>query len=449
MVGLMFNSTDHYYNEILQHHTDLPGQQLAWLTQLRHNALENFQKMGFPTTQVEEWKYTNVENFTKKPFKIATKPSHKISQEQIQGFLIQGLESYYLVFVDGVFDQGLSKTPVLAKQIIIENLSSALQKESQNIAPYLASITQQKSHGFTALNSAHINDGAYIKVLKNSVVEQPIQLLFIHTGNTLSILNQPRNLIVLDEFAQATLIETYASLDDTVEYFTNAVTEIVIAPQAKLDYVKIQQDGKQGFHIGTTFAQLQRDSQFIALSLALGGKLVRSDVSVSLADTGAYSELNGLYLAQHKQHIDHHTVVEHLKPHGTSREFYRGIIADQARAVFNGKIFVEKDAQQTDAQQENHNLLLSHDAEIDTKPQLEIYANEVKCAHGATVGQLDEEALFYLQSRGVPKAMARNLLIYAFGVSVLDKIKNEMMRAHLQKILLSYLPGEVADFTQG
>jgi Fe-S cluster assembly protein SufD len=174
--------------------------------------------------------------------------------------------------------------------------------------------------------------------------------------------------------------------------------------------------------------------------LALSGKLVRSDFAVSLDEIGASCELNGLYLAQHKQHIDHHTYINHLKPHGTSKEFYRGIIADQARAIFNGKVFVEKDAQQTDAKQENHNLLLSANAEIDTKPQLEIYANEVKCAHGATVGQLDEEALFYLQSRGITKAAARNLLINAFAVSVFDKIKNEVMREHLQKLLKKYLP---------
>ncbi len=285
-----------------------------------------------------------------------------------------------------------------------------------------------------------MNDGAYIYVPKNTVIDKPIQLLFIHSGKNNTSLNQPRNLVVLDELSQATIIETYVAIDDSAEYFTNAVTEILIAAQAKVEYFKIQQESKLAFHIGTTFTRLQRDSNFVAHSLALGGKLVRSDLSVSLADLGASCALNGLYLAQHKQHIDHHTVIDHMQPHGTSYEFYRGIIADQARAVFNGRVLVQKDAQQTDAHQENHNLLLSSDAEIDTKPQLEIYANEVKCAHGATVGQLDDEALFYLQSRGISQAKARNLLINAFAVSVFDKVNNELIKLHLQNLLMSYLP---------
>ena len=434
------NVINHYYNELLQQQDKLPGNQLDWLNNIRQSSLIDFQKTGFPTTHLEDWKYTNVDIITNKPFKITTAQTHKITHDQLQVYLIKELTPHYLVFIHGIFDPALSSIGTLAKGIIIKNLADALQHNPQIIAKQLASITQEKQHGFTLLNTALMNDGAYIYVPKNTVIDKPIQLLFIHTGKNNASLNQPRNLIVLDELSQATIIETYASIDDGAEYFTNAVTEILIAAQAKVEYLKIQQESKLAFHIGTTFTRLQRDSQLIAHSLALGGKLVRSDVSVSLADIGASCVLNGLYLAQQKQHIDHHTVIDHMQPHGTSHEFYRGIIADQARAVFNGRVLVQKDAQQTDAHQENHNLLLSKDAEIDTKPQLEIYANEVKCAHGATVGQLDDAALFYLQSRGISQTIARNLLINAFAVSVLDKIENEIIRSHLQKLLMVYLP---------
>lgn len=435
------NTVDHYYNEILQQQANWSSNQLDWLNKIRQVSLSSFLKEGFPTTHIEDWKYTNVDVITQKPFKISTVKAHKISSEQVQAYLLKELTPHYLVFINGNYEPQLSQLNDVPKNVIIQNLADVLKNNPQQIAKQLASITQGKQHGFTQLNNALMSDGAYIYIPKKTIIDKPIQLLFIQTNKDNHCWSQPRNLIVLDELSQATIIETYASLDESSEYFTNAVTEILIAPQAKAEYVKIQQESKQGFHVGTAFAQLQRDSHLFAHSLSLGGKLVRSDFTVSLADIGANCELNGLYLAQHKQHIDHHTSIDHLKPHGTSKEFYRGIIADQARAVFNGKVFVEKDAQQTDAQQENHNLLLSKDAEIDTKPQLEIYANEVKCAHGATVGQLDEEALFYLQSRGVPKAAAKNLLINAFAVTVFDKINNEFMREHLKKLLMMNLLG--------
>lgn len=442
---------EHFAKEIQQQQQLLAGNELVWLRTIRETSLAHFQILGFPSTHIEDWKYTNVEALSKKCFKMALQSEAVISAENVRALLIQDLACHCLVFINGRYQAQLSQLQTLPDGVVIENLASAIKNHPEHIATQLVCHAREVKSGFTALNSATMNDGVYIHVPKDTKFAVPIHLLFISIATESVSWSQPRNLIVADENAQLMIIETYAGVAEQPStlnkpageqghYFTNTITEVQVAAHAKVEHIKIQQESRHAFHIGSLFTTVHSDAQFIAHSLSLGGKLVRSDTEVQLAERGAQCELNGLYFAQGKQHIDHHTLIDHAQPQGSSREHYRGIIADQGRAVFNGKVLVRKDAQQTDAHQENHNLLLSLDAEIDTKPQLEIYANDVKCAHGATVGQLDEQAIFYLKSRGIDEQTARNLLIYGFATTIFENVSLEPLRKHLQNALLSCLP---------
>lgn len=435
------SNTQQYYQAILQQQQKLPGQQFEWLRNIRDTSLQSFHSSGFPTIRLEDWKYTNVEALTKRSFKLVDKQqSIALTLDQIQPWLIPDLACHRLVFVNGYYHAALSNVLSLPQNTVMMDLATALQQNSQRISSLLAQIAVPAQHGFTALNHALLREGIYIQVPKNVVLEQPVHCIFVSLPSEQISWSQPHNLIEVEAGGHLKLIETYINLGGDTEYFTNAITEISLEPQAQVEHIKIQDESIHAFHVGTTFARLARDSHFISHSLGLGGKLVRSDTHVKLCEIGASCELNGLYCVQGHQHMDHHTTIEHIKPHGTSREFYRGIATDHGRAVFNGKVIVFKDAQKTDAQQENHNLLLSPDAEIDAKPQLEIYADDVKCAHGATVGQLDEEALFYFRTRGIDAETARNILKYAFAATVFEKIKNRSIRNHVLGLLQGRFP---------
>ena len=433
------STLDHY----VQAHRDckhqLAGAGLNWLSSTRQDALDQFYQLGFPTTRDEDWKYTRVSAIEKRQFA----PSHVASTSQdlsdLSQFLIPGLECSLLAFVDGVYMPALSSIAPLPNDVSIEPLSRALERAPEVIEDHLGRHLPAYSSGFSALNTAFVNEGAYIHLGANARLNQPVLLLFVSTTNDQELISHPRVLIVAEPGSDATVIEKYASQGDSNVYFNNVVTEVSIGENANIHHYKIQDESRKAFHIATLEVRQAKAAQFVSHCVSLGGQLVRNDINTDL-DEHSVCELNGLYVANGRQHMDFHTRVDHRAPHTTSKEFYKGILDGRARGVFNGRVYVHPDAQKTDAQQSNKNLLLSRDAEIDTKPQLEIYADDVKCAHGATVGQLDDNMVFYLRSRGIDEAAARGLLTYGFASEVIDAMALNAVKESLHEQLIAWLP---------
>jgi len=423
---------NHYIDEYHRISQNLVGNNLPWLKQLREQALEQLATRGFPTFHDEDWKYTNVHPITKRNFIFAT-TQQNTTAIKIPESITSKLDCYRLVFVDGSFAKNLSQP---CPQITINNLATAFTEQPELIKQYLEKNSTDNS--FIMLNTSFINDGAYIHIPANTILDKPIELLFISTATDDLPFNSIRNLIIADENSQAIIFENYLSLNKN-HHFTNAVTELVLNKRAHIEHYKLLQENEQAFHISNLNVVQKERSCFTSHSLALGGLLVRSDTQVSLEEEFTDCTLNGLYLAHGKQHIDHHTSINHLKPHSTSHEFYKGVIGDRARAVFNGKVLVQPNACKTNARQTNNNLLLSQEAEIDTKPQLEIYNDDVQCAHGATVGQLDENSLFYLRSRGLPEDMARSTLIYAFIREIVERMPLVSSQEQIEKYLSKFI----------
>jgi Fe-S cluster assembly protein SufD len=296
---------------------------------------------------------------------------------------------------------------------------------------------------FAALNTAFVRDGAFVRVARGTVVERPLHLVFVSSAAAGPVVSYPRNLVLAGAGSQLAVVESYVGLEREV-YFTDAVTEIALEDGAVVEHVKLQAESDKAFYFATLQARQARASQLVSHSFSLGGALVRNDLDTVFVEEGGECALNGLYLAAGRQHVDNHTAIDHARPHCTSRELYKGVLAGRARAVFNGKIVVRPDAQKTNARQTNRNLVLSDDTSVNSKPQLEIFANDVKCAHGATVGQVDKEALFYLRSRGLAAEVARDLLVYAFASELLDEIRTPAVREHLAARLAARLPGGAA-----
>jgi Fe-S cluster assembly protein SufD len=353
------------------------------------------------------------------------------------------MKSITLDFVNGVYSEEHSNISDVPAGVSIENMSTALAKDKDLLAKHLAQYADNNISPFTALNTAFIQHGTYINVPKNTVLEKPITVFYLAKDNGQengkAFASHPRNLIVMGEHAEATLIESYIGLDDA-NYFTNAVTEVSLSASAILKHYKIQQESLNAYHIGNLNVMQDKDSRLQSNSVSLGGSLVRNDIHGQLAAEGAEIIMDGLYMTNGRQHVDNHTRVDHLKPHTHSSENYRGVLNGRSRAVFNGKVVVHPQAQKIEAYQNNANLLLSDDAEIDTKPELEIYADDVKCSHGATVGQLDENMLFYLRSRAIDEETARSLLTYAFADEVLSNISLAPVRNQLEYLIVGQLP---------
>jgi len=415
----------------------LPGARAPWVVRVRRAALERFRQTGFPSTRDEEWKYTSVATIEKQPFiALPNGASPKsVNMAEVNSLTFAGFPGHLFVFVNGRHSPALSATGRLPAGVTLSSLADALERNPDALEPLLSHDRHQTVFG--ALNTAFMADGVYLHVPRGVAVEEPIHLLFLATAQSAAI--YPRNLIVADAGAKATIIEHYTGRDG-VAYFTNAVTQIIAADSATIEHCKLQQETLQAFHIGGIHAAQSRDSSFISHSIAFGASLARNDVTTAFDAEGCSATLNGLYLVGGKQHVDHHTRVDHAKPNGKSREYYRGVLDGASRGVFNGKVVVYPGAQRTDAQQANHNLLLSRDAEVDTKPQLEIYADDVKCTHGATVGRLDDAQIFYLRSRGFEEPIARTLLTYAFAHDVIERIRIASVRTRLEQLLLSRLP---------
>ena len=410
-----------------------------WFAEQRQSALKLFQETGFPRTRQENWKYTDTRPIAKKAFTNLGIEPISIDDEEINSVRFKGLDSHHLVFINGIYSEEHSKTEGLPEGIIIESMASALAKDSDLLAKHLGQYADNKISAFTALNTAFIQHGTYINLPRNTVLEKPIVIFYLSKNNGQAFATHPRNLIVMGEHSEATLIENYIGLDDA-DYFTNAVTEVSLSSSAILKHYKIQQESLNAYHIGNLNVTQDKDSRFESNSISLGGSLVRNDIHGQLAAEGSEIIMNGLYLTNGKQHVDNHTRVDHLKPNTHSTENYRGVLNGKSRAVFNGKVVVHPQAQKIEAHQNNANLLLSDDAEIDTKPELEIYADDVKCSHGATVGQLDENMLFYLRSRAIDEETARSLLTYAFADEVLSNLSLVPVRNHLEYLIVGQLP---------
>ncbi|UII27073.1 Fe-S cluster assembly protein SufD [Fulvivirga maritima] len=419
-----------HFNEL---ESRINGESKSAFHGIRKEALESFKTLGLPGKKNEEYKYTPVQRVLKKNFDFNAPASQaSISVDDIKDSYIPGLKTNTLVFINGVYSEEHSN--IISKEIIIKDIKLALKENKDDIDVYLAKYADYKQDAFVALNTALAENGSFIKLEKNTVIEEPIALYFINDANSKQVHAQPRNLFVAGKSSQASFIEVFKTAGEQVS-FTNVVTEIVVDENAHIDYFKIQNNDNTAYHVGTTQVWQDRSSYFAAYTFTLSGALVRNNLNITIDGEGCESHMFGLYLLNGNTHVDNHTAVDHRQPNSFSNELYKGIMEDQSHGVFNGKVYVRQAAQKTNAFQSNKNILLSNEAIINTKPQLEIWADDVKCSHGCTTGQLDEEALFYLQSRGVGKERARVLLLYAYAAEILENIKLEPLKDYLEGLV--------------
>jgi Fe-S cluster assembly protein SufD len=411
------------------------AKQPAWIFPLRKAGIARFAELGFPTLQHEDWRFTNVAPIAKLPFKPVLQPSPDgLTPEAIAQFTFGSVAANRLVFIDGHYAADLSSIGPQPSGVMVSSLAAALAGDAELIKVYLAQHPEGDGNAFAALNAAFFQDGGFVYVPAGKQVEQPVHLLFISTAKETGAATHPRNLILAEKASQVTVLESYVNLGEA-SYFTNAMTELVLGENATVEHVKFQDESRNAFHLAAVNAYLARSSNFISHSIATGARLSRNSIRTALAGEGVECVLNGLYLTRGDQLADHHMVVEHAQPHCNSHEYYNGILDGRSKGVFHGRILVRPAAQKTDAKQTNKNLLLSEDATVDTKPQLEIYADDVKCTHGATIGQLNEESIFYLRARGIGLETARRMLIHAFAGEIIERIRHAAAREELDKLI--------------
>lgn len=408
------------------------------LESIQQKGMDEFRTLGFPTRRMENWKYTDVKPVASQSFNLEDKPVADINDETIANFRFQELDCYELVFINGHLRADRSILPE-SGNIIICSLEEALEKYEDLIKEHLAHYAITEGNPFVSLNNAFVQNGCLIHIADNAAIDKPVHLLYLSTASEKPLSCQLRNLVIMGNNSQASIIENYCGIDEST-YFNNTVTEVLLNNGANLEHYKLQQESVNSYHIGNLQVKQLGHSHLVSHSVSLGGALVRNDIHARLEQPGCSIHMNGLYLAGGKQHIDNHTRVDHLQSETESREIYRGVLDNSARGVFNGKVVVHKDAQKTNAEQSNANLLLSSQAEIDTKPELEIYADDVKCAHGATVGQLDENMLFYLRSRAIDESVARSILTYAFAGEVIGNIRLKPVRDKIARAVIGQLP---------
>jgi Fe-S cluster assembly protein SufD len=410
-----------------------------WLRDMRSAAIEHFAELGFPTTKQEEWRFTSVAPIAEAQFALSAG-----SPDQLSATAEQALRSFVtgaprLVFVDGSLSPQLSFLPPLPKSVRLESLAAALEREPELPRAHLGRHARTETSAFTALNTAFLSDGALLSFGPGAELDAPVEVFYVTSGGEGDpTLSHPRTLIVLERGARATVVERYVTLRDAC-YWTNAVTEVVVGEGARLELYRLQQESRAGYQVATTHAVQARDSVLRFHPVALGAGLSRHDVYTALAGRGADLVLNGFYLLRGHQHADHHTIIDHVEPHCTSHEFFNGILGEQAHGVFNGRIIVRQAAQRTDSKQTNNNLLLSTEARADSQPQLEIYADDVKCTHGSTAGPLDETALYYLRSRGLSPETAAGMLTYGFAAEIVGRMEHPDIRAELDALVRARL----------
>lgn len=404
---------------------------------IRSEALKVFETKGFPTKKQEEWKYTSLNSLLKVDFSIFSKQENSLEYKDVKKYFLHEIDTYKIVFIDGIYSSNLSETTHDGIDVCL--MSAALNKPmyKQIIDVYFNKVAS-KEESLTNLNTAFSKEGAYIYIPKSKVPKKPIEIMHFSTGNEASLLLQPRNLIIVEENAELQVIERHQSLTNN-EVFTNSVTEIFAAKHAIVDYYKIQNDNGSASLIDNTYINQKDDSIVNVHTFSFGGKLIRNNLNFYQNGEHVNSTMKGVSIIGEKQHVDHHTLVHHIEPNCESHQDYKGIYGDNATGVFNGKIIVDKLAQKTNAFQQNNNILICDKATINTKPQLEIFADDVKCSHGCTIGQLDEEALFYLQSRGIPKKEARALLMYAFANNVLESVRIPELKLRVNKLIANKL----------
>ncbi len=404
---------------------------------IRSEAIKNFETKGFPSKKEEAWKYTSLNNLQKIDFSVFPKQESALEYKDIKKYFLHEIDTYKIVFVDGIYSSYLSETTHDGVDVCL--MSSALTKPMyrQIIELYFNKIAK-KEDSLTSLNTAFSKEGAYIYIPKNKAPRKPIQILHLATGNEASLMLQPRNLIIAEENAEVQVIERHQSLTSN-EVFTNSVTEIFAAKDARVDYYKLQNDNANASLIDNTYIDQKDNSVVRVHTFSFGGKLTRNNLNYYQNGERIDSTLKGITILDGKQHVDHYTLVHHAQPNCESHQDYKGIYDGSSTGVFNGKILVDKIAQKTDAFQQNNNVLISDKATLNTKPQLEIFADDVKCSHGCTIGQLDEDALFYLQSRGIPKKEAGALLMYAFANNVLESVRIPELKARVNKLIANKL----------
>lgn len=409
----------------------------AWLGAFRRAGIARFDKLGFPTTRNEDWHFTNVAPLAEREFSpaaVSRSSAPSVTAEDIEPFLFAG-DWQTLVFVNGHFAPELSHGDAADDRLYVGRLLSAVNDDARArlVEQHLGGLSADQAHAFTSLNSAFMQDGVLIAARGDAVVDRPIHIVFVTDSNADGVLVSPRNLIVLGHHAEATVVESYVSIGET-SHFTNAVTEMYIGDGARLRHYKIQRESARAYHVASSYAHQGRGSNYEAFSFATGADLSRTNVATVLDGEGAHATLNGLYMVDGDQVVDHQTRIEHARESCTSHEIYKGVLDGDSHAVFNGQVFVRPEAQKTDGKQSNNNLLLSDGARVDTKPQLEIFADDVKCTHGATIGRLDPTALFYLKSRGIGEETSRKLLTYAFAAEVLEELTVEPVRTKLESL---------------
>ena len=421
------------------------GEAWAWFEPARERAFARFRELGFPHRKMEEWRFTDVRPIARTSFTLPEPGPPTIAPETVRRFGFRNLAGPKLVFVDGRFSDELSDIGDLPEGVRVMTLGEAVRVEPEVVRAHLGHHADSDEEAFTALNTAFTEDGVFVHVARNVQAVEPIHALFLSTAGDSEgtggapRMTHPRNLIVAEEGAEATVIEHYAAAEEGV-YLSNTVTELAARANARLHHYVIEEESERAYNISTLYAHQARDSQLESHTLLFGGAIVRNNIHAVLDGENCHSLINGLYVPHHDQHMDNHMRVVHAKPHCDSRQFYKGVLNDRAGAVFSGRIHVVQDAQQTDAKQSNTNLLLSDDAHVDAKPQLEIHADDVKCTHGATMGEIDKDALFYLRARGISEDAARGLLIYAFAHESLDRIKVEPIRTRAERMLTKRLP---------
>lgn len=407
-----------------------------FISELRNDAIKNFETTGFPSKKDENWKYTSLKKVLNNEFSIFPKNDHVVEYNKVQSYFIGDIDSYKIVFIDGKYASHLSQTTHEGIDVCLMSAALSEPKYQLIIENYFNKIASQS--GLNALNTAFCKEGAYIHIKKNRVSEKPIQIVHLCTGEDPALLLQPRNLIVVDENAHVRIIERHQSITKNPT-LTNSVTEIFASKRCNIDYYKIQNDKSEASLVDNTFISQDSNSDVCVHTFCFGGKLTRNNLNFFQNGQHIQSTLKGITIIGDKQHVDHSTLVHHLQPNCESHQDYKGIFSDNSVGVFNGKVIVEKEAQKTNAFQANNNLLVNDKATINTKPQLEIFADDVKCSHGCTIGQLNENAMFYLKTRGIPEKEAKALLMYAFANNVLESVKIPQLNKRINEIIADKL----------
>lgn len=425
------------FGRLSEERTDPP-----WLTELRRQAMHRFVTHGLPTTRHEDWIYTNLAPLAARNFQRAravTTPE----PGTLEGHHLHALTGPRIVFVNGHFDPHLTDLDALPDGVTAVPLQQALRESPERMRSHIERLVEGGDHPFADLNTAFFEDGVVLRIGKGVDAPKPIQVVFVMKSWQNDVVEHPRLILLAEENSRATVVERYEA-QGPGDRFTNAATRVDVRAGARLEHIRLQREGSSSFHVGITHVRQARDSTYESVSVSLGGTVSRHEIEVGLVEPGASCSLGGLYVLGGKEHVDNHTVVHHRVPSCTSSELYKGILGGRSRGAFTGRMVVHKDAQHTSSTQANHNLLLSDDAVADTRPQLEIYADDVQCAHGATIGQLDEDQAFYLRSRGLKPLAARNLLIHGFASEVLETVRDDEVRALLERVLESRLNVDIA-----